>query len=47
MLNRERSEQLFAHSEYSDAQLTDPRVLLAAMRQLRQEVTRESEELYR
>jgi pyruvate kinase len=47
MLNRERSEQLFAHSEYSDAQLTDPRVLLAAMRQLHQEVTRESEELYR
>ena len=47
MLDRERSEQPFADSEYGDAQLTDPRVLLAAMQQLRQEIAQEGDELYK
>jgi pyruvate kinase len=47
MLNSEQREKLFAAGEQVDAQLTDPHALLAAMQHLRQEVTQESEELYR
>ncbi len=47
MLDRERSEQLFAESEHGDAELTDLRGLLAAMQHLRQEVAQETDALYR
>lgn len=47
MLNYEQSKQLFAESEYDDSRLADPRVLLAAMRQMRQEVAQESDALFR
>jgi pyruvate kinase len=47
MQYREQSEQPFAESEYDDSQLTDLRVLLAAMQQLRQEVAQEGDALYR
>ena len=47
MLNSEQREKLFAAGEQVDAQLTDPHALLAALQRLRQEVTQESEELYR
>ena len=46
MLDLEQSEQSLAPDEYSDAQLTDPHVLLAVMQHLRQEVAQEGDELY-
>ena len=47
MLDREKKEKPFSAGSQSNAQLTDPHALLAAMQQLRQEVARESDELYR
>jgi len=47
VLNNEQKEKPFGAGEQVTAQLTDPHALLAAMQHLRQEVTRESEELYR